>query len=89
MEGCVGIYTHTAYGRVEIVGGNGGLVLRLSDQFSWPVEHVRDDKFRVVFHDGSRSYPEALTFEFDDDGQVIALRLGGPKYERVAAPEQE
>jgi len=87
-EGCVGIYTHPAYGRVEIVAETGSLVLRLSDRFSWPVEHVRDDKFRVVFYDGSWSYPEALTFEFDDDGQVIALRLGGPKYERVAAPEQ-
>ncbi|NIN73045.1 MAG: serine hydrolase [Gemmatimonadetes bacterium] len=89
LERCLGTYTHRAYGQVEIVGGDRGLVLRLSDQFNWPVEHVRDDKFRVVFHDGAQSYPEALTFEFDDDGRVTALRLGGPKYERVAPPEQE
>ncbi len=89
MERCLGTYWHRAYGQVEIVGGNSGLVLRLSDQFSWPVEHVRDDEFRVLFHDGAQSYPETLTFEFDEDGRVVALRLGGPRYERVAPPEQK
>ncbi len=89
LESCVGTYTHRAYGQVEIVGGRGGLVLRLSERFSWPVEHVQGEDFRVVFHDGSQAYPESLTFELSDDGWVRALRLGGPRYERVTAPEQE
>ncbi len=89
LEKCVGTYTHPAYGQVVIVGGNEGLVLRLSDQFSWPVETLKDDVFRITFHDGSQQYPESLTFEVDEDGQVTALRLGGPRYERVPEHEQE
>jgi len=83
LESCVGTYAHPAFGDLEIEERNGGLVLKLSDEFSWPVEHLSHDEFRVEFHDGSQPNPESLTFEVASDGNVTGLVLGGQKYERV------
>lgn len=89
LERCVGTYSHPAFGKVELVRGNDGIILMVSDEFSWPVEHWQADTFQIELDDGSRQYPVFLTFEFGDEGQVTALKLGSPRYERVVAAHKQ
>ncbi len=84
-ERYVGTYSHPGFGQLEIAARSGDLLLKYSDQLTWPLERKQADTLEVEFDNGADKFTLSLVFEIGEDGVANALSFGGPRFERIAS----